>query len=106
MAEYVTQRPDTTGEFRAYGFKDIGVSDNGKWARIVLVGRDLKIVLVGRDLKTEMPIHLGADLVDKMLPSLTNLAAEAARRSTGKNIRDAFHIRKGAVHTAENGEVI
>ena len=79
---------DTPGEPRAFGFKDIGVSDNGKWARIVFVRCDLK---------TEIPIQLAADLLDKMLPTLMGVAAECERRATGENKQRVYQIKEGAV---------
>lgn len=84
-------------EPRAFGFKDIGASDDGKWARIVFVGRDLE---------TETPIQLAADLLDKMLPSLMAVAAECERRREGGNPRHVYQIKKGSIGaTTEDGIV-
>jgi hypothetical protein len=86
---------DTRGEPRAFGFKNIGASDNGKWARIVFLGRDLK---------TEIPTQLAADLLDKMLPSLMNVAGECERRRNGKNVRRVYQIKEGSIgQTTEDG---
>ena len=94
---FTRQHIDTHGEPRAVAFKDIGVSDNGLWARIVFLGRDLK---------TEIPIQLAADLLDKMLPTLLGAAAECERRRSGENKKNVYKIKQGAIHkTSEDGIV-
>lgn len=95
--EYETKRNDTTGEPRAFGFKDIGTSDDGKWARIVFLGRDLE---------TEIPIHLAADLLHNMLRSLMAVADACERRREGGNPRHLYQVKKGSIATtAEDGIV-
>lgn len=82
----------------AYGFKDVGITADGQYA---------KIVLVAKDLKTEMPLHMGADLVDKMLPHLMNVAAEGERRrNAGTNPARAFQIKKGEVGQSSHDTVV
>jgi hypothetical protein len=95
--EYEPTEIDTTGEPRAFGFKDIGASANGRWARIVFMGRDLK---------TEIPIQLAADLLDKMLPSLMKVAAECERRRDGTNPKRAYNIKQGEVGVTTNGGIV
>ncbi|MGY3130880.1 hypothetical protein ACVWZM_001562 [Bradyrhizobium sp. USDA 4501] len=82
----------------AYGFKDIGVTGDGNYA---------KVVLLAKDLKTEMPIHMAADLVDKLLPHLMNLAAESERRrNEGTNPARVFQIKQGDVGQTSEDSVM
>ncbi|WP_342727335.1 hypothetical protein AAFG07_11315 [Bradyrhizobium sp. B097] len=83
------KRINTRGEPRAFGFKDIGASNDGNFARIVFVGKDLT---------TELPIQLAADVLDKMMPTLMNIAGECERRrNAGGNPRRVYNIKEGAV---------
>jgi hypothetical protein len=81
--------PNARGEPTAYGFKDdLGVSRDGKLARIVFVEKDMK---------TELPLNLGADLLGKILPSLVLIDAECERRRHGVNKRQVYLIKSGSV---------
>jgi hypothetical protein len=88
---------DTRGEPRAFAFGAIAASDDGRWARIVFLERDLK---------TEIPIQLAADLLEKMLPTLRSVAAECERRRSGENKKNVYRIKEGSIHkTSEDGIV-
>ncbi|MFD1983527.1 hypothetical protein ACFSOZ_12690 [Mesorhizobium newzealandense] len=90
MAEEPTIIHATGDEPRAFGFKDIGSSEDGRLARIVFLERDLK---------TEIPVQLAADLLDKMLPVLMKVAGECERRREGGNPRRVFQIKQGSIGT-------
>jgi hypothetical protein len=94
---YDPKRIDMRGEPRARGFKDIGVSDDGKWARIAFVGLDLK---------TEIPIHIAADLIGKMLPILLGADAECTRRRKGTIERQVYKIKEGHIQQTEADNIV
>ena len=82
---------------RAFGFKGIGATQDGKWVRIIFVGRDLQ---------TEIPIQLGADLLSKMMPSLLNVDAECERRRSGKNVRKVYQIKQGQIQATDADGIV
>jgi hypothetical protein len=88
---------NSAGEPMAFGFKDIGASPDGKFARIVFVAKDET---------TEIPIQLAADLLDKMMPTLLGVAAECERRRTGGNPRRAYNIKQGSVGKSGGGGIV
>jgi len=88
---------DDRGEPHAVAFKNVGTRDDGKWIRIVFLGPDQK---------TEIPLRLAADLVDKLLPHLISVAAEAERRRTGANAKSVYRVRQGAIDVTEDGDAV
>jgi hypothetical protein len=89
---------DTSGEPQFRAFKDIGVSDNGRLIRIIL--------LRGKNLEIEQPIQIAADLIDKMMPALLNVAGESDRRRNGSNTKHVYQIKEGSVGQSTEGGVV
>ena len=63
------------------GFKDIQLSKDGKFVRIVFLGLDRK---------TEIPLQIAADLLFKMMPRLLDVHGEAERNSKVKTSDKSF----------------
>lgn len=94
---YNEKRIDTRGEKRVIGFKDVGASADGKWARIVFLESDRK---------TELPIQFASDIFGKMLPTLLQLDGECARRRDGDNIKQVFRVKEGDIIATNDGDIV
>jgi hypothetical protein len=87
---------DTTNDVRFVGFHQVGCSANGKWIRLVFVDKA----------KAEHAVQLPADIIEPLLPILSNVLAEAKRKSGTENKRVPFTIRSGAVNLATDGSLV
>jgi hypothetical protein len=87
---------DTTNDVRLVGFRHVSCSANGKWIRLVFVDKA----------KAEHAVQLPADIIEPLLPILSNVLAEAKRKSGTENKRIPFTIRSGAVNLASDGNLV
>jgi hypothetical protein len=88
--------PESFGKHVA-GFKDIQLSQDGRFVRIVFVGLDRK---------TEIPLQIGSDLLFKMMPLLLQAHGDAERRFKGKNERQVYQIKEGEIQTTATGSIV
>jgi hypothetical protein len=93
---YEPTKIDIRGDKLVTGFSTPGVSDDGKFARMAFVAPD----------GTEVPLRMPAELVDKFLPELMNLAGECERRrNAGTNPARAYEIKEGNVSQTSDDSV-
>ncbi|UGY23554.1 hypothetical protein HU675_0037295 [Bradyrhizobium septentrionale] len=93
---YEPTKIDVSGDTLVTGFKSPAASSDGKFARIALVAHS----------GAEVPVRMPAELIDKFLPDLMNLAAECERRrNAGTNPARVFQIKEGEVSQSSNDTV-
>jgi hypothetical protein len=93
---YEPTKIDVRGDSLVIAFKNPGVSDDGRFARMLFAGPD----------GTEVPLRMPAELIDKLLPELMNLAAECERRrNAGTNPARVYNIKQGGVSQTSHDEV-
>jgi hypothetical protein len=92
---YEPTKIDVSGDRLVTGLRNPGTSDDGKFARMAFLTPD----------GTEIPIRMPAELIDRFLPDLMNLAAECERRrNAGTNPARVYNIKQGT--RLDWGEVI
>jgi hypothetical protein len=88
---------DVSGDMLVTGFRNPGTSNDGRFARMAFFTQH----------GTEVPIRMPAELIDKFLPDLMNLAAECERRrNAGTNPARVYDIKQGEVSQSSDDSVI